>query len=488
MPLFPAHSKALFAFAACALISGATLDARAQTNKQQNAKNVTTAAPAPNVASNSTQKIPASQTPQANVAPSRPNAAGVVATNANFAATDKAQGDAVLISSAVEPQEQQASAATTAPAASSADETQAWQSHIAHARALAAIGNYPASAAELVSVRAQSKDESVRDVAAVMLIGVQIRMGDYAHANSLLQECFKARQAGNEDCRQLFFALSGQMLGGVRVRLEHYREFGVSAADANAADEVRADLEGMRALLEQSIAQAREIGGEGQSMDALALIEDAATLRASLARDAADRSEWQREVAQARMQLAAPGANKNANLQKKNSKNSVAANTRAASASKPSGDSVAVLNSYQPPAEAVKQPASSNSKSANAELKPSPTPSPTLSASEASNAASAAQPVASPSPVSVGSLIDKATQRVAPSYPQTARSARIAGTVTVYLVVDEKGAVKEIQNTNGPDLLKEAAKNAAMRWRFQPTYVNGQPVRVSGFITFNFTL
>jgi protein TonB len=75
-----------------------------------------------------------------------------------------------------------------------------------------------------------------------------------------------------------------------------------------------------------------------------------------------------------------------------------------------------------------------------------------------------------------------------PNYPSTAKSARIGGVVTVYLVVNEKGVVEDVRATSGPAMLKQAANEAARRWRFSPTLLNGQPVRVAGYISFNFTL
>jgi protein TonB len=92
------------------------------------------------------------------------------------------------------------------------------------------------------------------------------------------------------------------------------------------------------------------------------------------------------------------------------------------------------------------------------------------------------------SPLQVGSLLPKATDKPAPTYPSSARNARITGRVTVYLMLDEKGAVSKVERTDGPELLRGAATDAARRWKFRPTVVNGQPVRVSGFINFNFTL
>lgn len=62
------------------------------------------------------------------------------------------------------------------------------------------------------------------------------------------------------------------------------------------------------------------------------------------------------------------------------------------------------------------------------------------------------------------------------------------GVVTVYLEVDEKGLVVAVPRTEGPQMLKKAAEDAARKWKFRPTMIDGQPVRVTGFISFNFVL
>ncbi|MGH9767259.1 MAG: hypothetical protein ACREAB_07475 [Blastocatellia bacterium] len=38
------------------------------------------------------------------------------------------------------------------------------------------------------------------------------------------------------------------------------------------------------------------------------------------------------------------------------------------------------------------------------------------------------------------------------------------------------------------DLLAVASREAALKWRFMPTTLNGQPTKVKGMLTFNFTL
>jgi TonB family protein len=73
-----------------------------------------------------------------------------------------------------------------------------------------------------------------------------------------------------------------------------------------------------------------------------------------------------------------------------------------------------------------------------------------------------------------------------PPYPDEARAARASGTVTVHVVIDEKGKVIRACAMQGPSLLMHASEAAAFNAIFSPTKLNGQPVKVTGIITYNF--
>ncbi|HEX8142599.1 MAG TPA: TonB family protein [Pyrinomonadaceae bacterium] len=75
-----------------------------------------------------------------------------------------------------------------------------------------------------------------------------------------------------------------------------------------------------------------------------------------------------------------------------------------------------------------------------------------------------------------------------PIYPKLARDARISGTVTVQVLIDETGKVISAQSINGHPLLLPAAVQAARQARFSPTVLGDRPVKVSGVITYNFIL
>jgi TonB family protein len=104
------------------------------------------------------------------------------------------------------------------------------------------------------------------------------------------------------------------------------------------------------------------------------------------------------------------------------------------------------------------------------------------------------EPSAPPKPgakrvvVSGGVLNSKAISKPKPEYPANAMAAGAQGVVTVQILVDEEGRVAEAVAVSGHPLLREAAVTAARNCRFAPTRLSGQPVKVSGVVTYNFVL
>lgn len=94
------------------------------------------------------------------------------------------------------------------------------------------------------------------------------------------------------------------------------------------------------------------------------------------------------------------------------------------------------------------------------------------------------RPVRLPSSVLQG----KAVVRRTPNYPPLARQIRLAGSVSVEVMLGLDGRVEAARAISGHPLLVSAAVEAAREWRFEPTLLNGSPVRVSGVIVFNFTM
>jgi outer membrane biosynthesis protein TonB len=85
-------------------------------------------------------------------------------------------------------------------------------------------------------------------------------------------------------------------------------------------------------------------------------------------------------------------------------------------------------------------------------------------------------------PISGGMLNGRAIYLPKPDYPP----GDVSGMVAVAVVIDEHGSVIEARAISGPQPLHTAAVNAARLARFSPTLLMGEPVRVSGTITYNF--
>ena len=91
-------------------------------------------------------------------------------------------------------------------------------------------------------------------------------------------------------------------------------------------------------------------------------------------------------------------------------------------------------------------------------------------------------------PISGGVLNGTAINLPTPVYPEAAKRMRTQGTVIVEVVLDETGKVVSANATSGPPMLREAAVQAALKARFSPTKLSGQPVKVSGVINYKFAL
>ena len=104
------------------------------------------------------------------------------------------------------------------------------------------------------------------------------------------------------------------------------------------------------------------------------------------------------------------------------------------------------------------------------------------------------EPPPSPGPrpilkaVSGGVLNGTAIHLPAPVYPDAAKRMRASGVVIVEVILDETGKVISAQATSGPTILRDAAVQSAMKARFSPTKLSGQPVKVSGIINYKFAL
>lgn len=95
-------------------------------------------------------------------------------------------------------------------------------------------------------------------------------------------------------------------------------------------------------------------------------------------------------------------------------------------------------------------------------------------------------PTVSPKTISGGVLNGKATSLPKPIYPPEARAEKASGTVSVQVLIDESGTIVLANAVSGHPLLRAASEAAAREARFSPTFLSGQPTKVSGVITYNF--
>ncbi len=350
------------------------------------------------------------------------------------------------------------SAVNASPSAPSAStDADAVQKRIERARALAAAHQLTAAASELETIRASVKDNMMRNVASLMLMGIYLEDGNYVRSTALLEETFKERSSKNEASVRTFFALAGQGINGARAHLARYRTFGIDVSNPALPSEAIGDLDRLRSLLERMAAQAKElIQADAKDSDAFALLEDVSGIRASLARDKEDRLRWDTEYSAARARLATLPTQ-------------IASN--AGIPSSPSAGEASANGNGQTPADANgSSPGNSPQQNTAA-----------VSITDATKVTGA------PALFEVGSLTDKATTKVVPNYPQSARNAGASGLVRIKVAVDENGAVASILWVEGPVLLRQAALDAVKQWKFAPMVVNNKPVRMAGYIDFGFS-
>ena len=343
---------------------------------------------------------------------------------------------------------------------------------IERARALAAAHQLQQAATDLENVRVSVSDLALRNVTTLMLVGIYLEEGNYVRAQALLEESFQARAAQKDESLRTYFALAGQTINGIRSHLARYRSFGINPSDEGLPAEANTDLDRVRAVLERVIAQAKEIGNDaGRSYDAVALQEDVIGIRLSLARGNDDREKWQAEYVSVREKLALSQA-----------------------------QTVSIGRSALLDAVTAKIPNPFSTKSQNDSASSVPDNSTSTTESSAGSSVPGAQNQSSsgigasvpadktePQLISTGSLTGRETKRVTPAYPTMARSAGVTGTVRVFAIIDENGKVW-VTNSEGPTLLRRAAEDAAKNWTFPPTLVSGKPVRVAGYLDFDFKL
>ena len=105
--------------------------------------------------------------------------------------------------------------------------------------------------------------------------------------------------------------------------------------------------------------------------------------------------------------------------------------------------------------------------------------------------AGAAPLLAQEEPLAAGSEgipVPKKTKHVQPTYPQEALAQGVRGIVILDIVVDTQGKVESTNVVRSVPGLDEAAIAAARQWEYEPTKVDGKPVRVRITVPITFAL
>ncbi len=441
--------------------------------------------------------------------------------------------------SPVPPADAQAAATTPPIPVNAPTAAEVMRERISKAKAFIAVRNYNAAVYELENIRRETSDQSVVAVTTVLLMNSYLEQGDYKRAQDFLTAAFNVQKTAKPGAADIYNAVAGQVIKGARTKVERYKSLGLMVSDRNLPLEAVTDIERMRETVELVITQSKENGKDvAKANTAMALLEEATTSRSALARDSYDAQRWKDEVADSREQLANSRSVITNAVDGTTSPNTappqtVAVNNPASQSNAP----VSQVPNYQPmvqktvdsrPVNAPQTvPAGNtgnkptetaiavNSKPAVPEpvkkedpAKPIVVQNPPLQNNEPAKQPATVEPPktepnktdvakAEPSkadaakgegPLAVGSLKEYATKQSLPSYPAAAKSMRTTGIVKVELVINEAGDVVEVQGTSGPVLLQGAAKDAARKWKFKPFTRDGQPVRATGFVNFNFSL
>ena len=432
--------------------------------------------------------------------------------------------------------------ASVTPKTAAPTSAEIMRERISKAKAFIAVKNYNAAIYELENIRRETGDQTVHGVINVLLMNSYLEQGDYTRAQSFLKELYNPQKSAKPAPSAHYFAAAGQVVKGARNQLERYRALGLTVSDRSLPLEAAVDIEKMRETLELVVEQSKTIGKEkDKTANAMALLEEATNSRSNLAKDDYDAKRWKDEIGDARERLASSSsvitnAVDDSPIETPVSPtsiastnpvvNSTAANTKIIESSpvlkpvaaensavksntseaKPNDNSVA-KNDAPDNAEKINETPKEQPRETDESAKVNDTPKTKPDNSETAQPNSAnkesenkdktekttektteTETTNDNSPLKIGSLIGYATNQAKPVYPIAAKNMRMTGIVKVEVLVNESGEVSEVQTTTGPPMLQRAAVDAVKKWRFKPFSRDGQPVKASGFVSFNFAL
>lgn len=89
--------------------------------------------------------------------------------------------------------------------------------------------------------------------------------------------------------------------------------------------------------------------------------------------------------------------------------------------------------------------------------------------------------------ITTANAMGRIVKKVAPAYPVAAKQLNVTGSQDLQIVVDEEGNVIDAKVLKGNALFTQSSLAAVKEWKFTPLLKDGQPVKFSTVITFNYT-
>jgi TonB family protein len=119
-----------------------------------------------------------------------------------------------------------------------------------------------------------------------------------------------------------------------------------------------------------------------------------------------------------------------------------------------------------------------------------PAPPPTGGSAATTNPAEAGDPktnapAAKTAPVPLATPAEPVF-KVTPTYPLTAQKMRVTGTVEVQVLIDEQGKVTKATAVSGQYVLRPAAEDALMKWKFKPATLRGVSIKSELVVSVSF--
>ncbi len=395
---------------------------------------------------------------------------------------------------------------------------------IMKAKAYIAVRNYNAAIYELENIRKESSDVALQGVVNVLLMNSYLEQGDYKRAQAFLNQFYAEQKTTKAGALAAYSAIAGQVVSGAHNRAERYKALGLDPTNRLLPLEALNDLQNMRETLELVITEAKDIGQTpAKTKEAMAILEEATGSRAMLARDEYDAKRWRDEVGDTREAMttgnmkvltATTQDGVNGAVAQNPAQNNTPTNNAQQSVQQPTQQPIndaatarqrTIPDAAPPQTATVKNdapvyvPTTSGSQADNKLIQKtvmqqpvnSP-PQPNVQQTAKTDTPKTDTPTSDPAsdkPVDLGSsVLTYATSKPSPVIPAAARAMHTSGVVRVDVTIDEKGDVVDVQKTSGPGLLQAAAKDAIKKWKFKPYMRDGQAVKFSGFVNFNFTL